>query len=1295
MSRPRTLTRVALLFVMALVVFAARQAPAVSAAPPTELFISEYLESTPGNRKAIEIYNGTGSAITLTGTYNVVLYANGSSTPASPINLTGSIAAGGVFLLAHTDTPAAYPSVTFNQTSGSLTFNGNDAVALRNGTTIIDVIGQIGNDPGAGGWGTDPANTTDNTISRKSTICAGDTNGTDAFDPATEWDGFANGTISGLGSHTANCGGGDTAPTVTGTSPVDNATNQAANVPITVTFSETVTISGTVTIVGSSSGTQNVTPTTSDNLTFSLPHTDFANGETVTVTVDDAQVTDQDAIDPPDNMAADYVFGFTIVAPASVCGDPATPIHDIQGNGAASPLVGQTKTIEGVVIGDLQDYTVDPPNELSGYFLQEENAQVDADPNTSEGIFVFDGQNPATNVAMGDTVRVTGTVIEFGDAPDTYTELTGPLTVLVCAGPSGAVSATTINLPVAALSDYEKYESMAVTFPQELTVSEVFTLGRFGEVLLAAGGRLWTPTHEAEPGAPAAAVEAANILRSIILDDALTNQNPDPVIYPAPGLSAFNTLRGGDTTTGLTGVMHYLDTTEDFRIQPTGTVTWNHENPRPTDAPAVSGDLKVVGSNTLNYFTTVDNGPDVCGPAADQDCRGADSPQEFTRQHDKLINMLVELDADIVGLNELENNAAASPANDDNDPVLESIVNALNAALGAGTYDFIDTGVIGTDAIKVGMIYKPASVTPVGPFSILTSSYDPAFIDTRNRPVLAQTFEDNNGAVFTVAAAHLKSKGSGCGAGDDQPDAGGGNCNGTRTAAAEVMVDWFAESSVNNGDPDILLVGDLNSYAKEDPIDVFLNAGYVDLAATLDEPYSYVFDGEWGYLDYAMASPTMASQVAGVAEWHINADEPIVLDYNTEFKNAGQIASFYDDDPFRVSDHDPILVGLNLTPPPDTTPPTVTINQADGQADPTSASPIDFTVVFTETVTGFATGDVTLSGTAGATTATVTEVAPNDGTTYNVAVSGMTGSGTVIATVGAGVAQDGASNGNTASTSTDNSVTYVVPVAPTEIYVSTEAAGTVGALSYGSEDILKWDGSAWSVWFDGSAAGLEAKNAKHNINAFYIPETGDEVLITFAQNARIVPGISGKVDGMDIVRWDGSAFSLLFDGQDVGLTVLTQEKIDGLHELDPSLAPAAVQAAAGGSCQAYFLISSAGNGKVTNYDGTQLKISGEDVLGFCATQLGSTTAGKWHKLLDGKAEGVKPNAITSISASDDGQTLYFTTKAAFNVDSASGGHSMVYRYDMATGQFSGPYFSAPANGLSGKVDGLHVTGDLP
>ncbi|MBX7253603.1 MAG: hypothetical protein K1X50_16605, partial [Candidatus Promineofilum sp.] len=242
---------------------------------------------------------------------------------------------------------------------------------------------------------------------------------------------------------------------------------------------------------------------------------------------------------------------------------------------------------------------------------------------------------------------------------------------------------------------------------------------------------------------------------------------------------------------------------------------------------------------------------------------------------------------------------------------------------------------------------------------------------------------------------------------------------------------------------------------------------------------------------------------------------------------------------------------------------------------------------------------------------------------------------------------------------------------------------------------LHWDGSAWSVWFDGSAAGLDSRNAKHNINAFYIPEVGntansDTVLLAFTQNARVIPGIPGKVDGMDLVTWNGSAFSLTFDGQDVGLTSLTAEKIDGLHELNPSLAPAAVKAAAGGGCLRYFLISTAGNGKVTNYDGTQLNISGEDVLGFCATQLGATTAGKWHMLLDGSAQGVKPNNITSIAASADGQTLFLTTNKAFNVDGATGGHSMVYTYNMATQTFSGPIFSAPATGLNKKVDGLHM-----
>ena len=267
-----------------------------------------------------------------------------------------------------------------------------------------------------------------------------------------------------------------------------------------------------------------------------------------------------------------------------------------------------------------------------------------------------------------------------------------------------------------------------------------------------------------------------------------------------------------------------------------------------------------------------------------------------------------------------------------------------------------------------------------------------------------------------------------------------------------------------------------------------------------------------------------------------------------------------------------------------------------------------------------------------------------------------------------------------------------------DIYISPEDAGTTDDnLAYGPHDVLAWDGSAWSKWFDGSAAGLRPNgNAKHNINSLWIPDTGDDdVVMSFAQDARFVDGISGKVDGMDLVWWDGDSFSLWLDGQDIGLTVLTKEKIDGLHVLDGSEAPPALAAAAGGSCDSYLLISTAGDGQVPNYSGGNIKFDGTDVLGFCMTQSGATTQGKWIRVLNGKAEGMPGQALINLSASDDGQTLYLTTRATFNVDSATGIHSMVYRYDFATGEFSGPFFSAPANGMNNRVDGLQVDGNLP
>ncbi|MBP6016232.1 MAG: hypothetical protein KA586_05880 [Candidatus Promineofilum sp.] len=273
-----------------------------------------------------------------------------------------------------------------------------------------------------------------------------------------------------------------------------------------------------------------------------------------------------------------------------------------------------------------------------------------------------------------------------------------------------------------------------------------------------------------------------------------------------------------------------------------------------------------------------------------------------------------------------------------------------------------------------------------------------------------------------------------------------------------------------------------------------------------------------------------------------------------------------------------------------------------------------------------------------------------------------------------------------------DSIDDCVNLAP-DIFMSAKTAGTTGdGLAFGPEDILKWDGSAWSTWFDGSAALLMPNRATHNINAFWIPDPdGAEVVMSFAQNRRFVPDITVPVDGMDLVRWDGGEFSFYFDGSDVALTQKVPEKIDGLHVLPGSQSPIN-----GGNCEAYLLISTLGSGRVPNYGGGTLKFSGEDVLGFCATQLGINTTGYWHMVVDGSAAGLPKNATDSISLDEDGRTLYLTTKKAVNLGGGVvGGHSMVFAYDLVDGTFSGPHFSAPANGLKQQVAGLQVDGSLP
>ena len=483
----------------------------------------------------------------------------------------------------------------------------------------------------------------------------------------------------------------------------------------------------------------------------------------------------------------DSVPGACQVAPA------ITLISAVQGETDTTPCAGQNVSVEGVVVGDFEG----PSPALRGFFVEEEEADWDDNAATSEGIFIFNGDSDS--VSAGQRVRVTGSVSEFGG----QTQIS-PSNVEVL-GDAPAVPETAITLPVANLSDLEAFEGMLVRFPQPLVISEYFNYDRFGEIVLASPpadlSRPYTPTSYAEPGAEAQAVADLNARSRITLDDGLSAQNPEVTRHPnGEPFSLTNRFRGGDTVTNTVGVLDYRFNL--YRVQPTGAAETTSVNPRTAEPEAVGGNLKIASFNVLNYFTTL--------TSEDSNARGADNPEEFARQQAKIVAALKAIDADVFGLIEIENNG---------DTAVQNLTDALNAEVGAGTYSFVPTGTIGTDAIKVALLYKPAAVTPVGDFALLDSSVDPRFIDTKNRPALIQTFDEVNGGRVTVAVNHFKSKGSSC---DDvnDPDTGDGqgNCNGTRTQAAAALADFLATDPTGSGDPDVLIIGDLNSYDEEDPI---------------------------------------------------------------------------------------------------------------------------------------------------------------------------------------------------------------------------------------------------------------------------------------------------------------------------------------------------------------------------------------------------------------------------------------------------------------------------------------------
>lgn len=591
----------------------------------------------------------------------------------------------------------------------------------------------------------------------------------------------------------------------------------------------------------------------------------------------------------PSRLVYRAVLTITLAAAVSACGESSTE-----------------RGLGGVVTGDFQDHDADTTQHFGGFFVA--FAEPDRDPATPDGVFVADTR-VGVDVAVGDRVRMTGRLLEI-DGERRYEADSIAVTG------SAPVPTVTLEFPLPEGVDADdylaRYEGMRVSIPAGMTVVEHYDLERYGTLLLHSEGRAWQVTNRERPDADGFRSHREAFKRaSILLDDGRNEEHVRPVRYRSAGGegNANRPLRIGDRIDGLTGILFFgrdADASDAaaFRLLPVADPTVVATHDRPTAPPVPDGALRIAGINALNLFATLDRGDNRCGPGA-LPCRGADSSAEYDRQRARLATAIRDTGAHLVGLMEVENDSGRT---------LEDLVTELSIE-SASDWRRVDTGAIGSDAIKVALIYDADRVERIGDYRILDSAVDPAFIDTKNRPSLAQTFGDKmSGERLTVVVNHLKSKGSDCNdLGDPDTGDGQGNCNRTRTRAATALSRWLATDPTASGDDDILIIGDLNAYLREDPVVALEEAGFVNLLArkTGASAYTYVFRGRSGALDHALASPALADHVLSAFAWHVNADEAPLYDYNLD---RGRDPSLFDGRvPYRSSDHDPVIVDIDST----------------------------------------------------------------------------------------------------------------------------------------------------------------------------------------------------------------------------------------------------------------------------------------------------------------------------------------------------------------------------------------------
>lgn len=619
-------------------------------------------------------------------------------------------------------------------------------------------------------------------------------------------------------------------------------------------------------------------------------------------------------------------------------------IPDIQtaGDGDDSQLINQTVETKGVVTAAYPKGENANLKGLEGFTIQTPGTGGTWDParTASDGLFVFMGKSSATMPSIGDCVVVKGKVAEYSGVKNA-TAATQSLTQLLPQSITAATDCDPVKPTelsgVPTQDQMEALESMLVLPKDTWTITDNYKTNRYGTLSLTPGTEvLRTATDVVAPGAAAQAYEAENAAKTIDLDDASTtdltnfkqNGHKERYAYLANGAPA----RVGYHVT-FTKPVVLESRFGSFVFQPTQMTAGNPDRSpvtitgeRPA-VPTVSGDTKVATFNVLNYFSDLGENEPGCKGYEDRDhkyvtdknckLRGAWSSQAFANQQTKIVQAINTIDADVVALEEIEN-PVASGVSTDRDGALKSLVNALNAAAGSEVWAYVpspSTVPANEDVIRIAFIYKKATITPVGDSVIYD---DPAYTGLARQP-LAQEFKpitdaNHEGKNFVVIANHFKSKGSApknlsgaeAAANTDNGD-GQGNSNGVRVKQARALA-TFAQRF--NGTP-TLLVGDFNAYTKEDPLKVLTDAGWTHESGHGDS--SYVYGGRSGSMDHVFANSAAHPLITEVKSWAVNAQESIAFEYSRANYNA--YLAFEADNPYRASDHNPEIIGLNLITP--------------------------------------------------------------------------------------------------------------------------------------------------------------------------------------------------------------------------------------------------------------------------------------------------------------------------------------------------------------------------------------------